>query len=74
MTHRTKVLIRSTSRRVKKAHLLIAKVASRKTLRRRWKEETREKKYCYNYEDFTAWKEKQSWQFFSLFAVYSTEI
>ena len=71
MTHRTKVLIRSMSRRVKIAHLLIAKVASQKTLRRWWKEKTRETQYCYNYEDFTAWKEKQ---FFSLFAVYSTEI
>ena len=39
-------------------------LASQKTSWRRWKKKTCKTKYCHGYEDLTAWKEKESEQFF----------
>ena len=62
MTHRTKVLIRSMSRRVKIAHLLIAKVKKRiwpvkRPLARAVKGENLQNEMLPDYEDLAASKE-----------------
>ena len=69
MTHRTEVLIRSMCRRVKIAHLLIAKVIKRiwpvkRPLATVVKGENLKTKCCYDYEDLTAPKGKQISIFF----------